>query len=200
MACCLTEPNHYLKQCWLITSKVQWQLSEGNFIGDTSAINYSNLRRHYLTAISFKSPTWPYECPTPDLFFFGSSWYSKMSELQPLKYQGPGIKVTRWPRDIDLWRVIFKRFYYWDPVWTCIPIYRPYISVFVSSRYSTNLRSYSHFSFKVTWWSLDLALSSWIVFILAIVFRYVYCRDFIMVFSLLDKILFLELAHGEAHS
>ena len=24
MACCLTAPSHYLNQCWLITSKVQW--------------------------------------------------------------------------------------------------------------------------------------------------------------------------------
>ena len=40
MACRLTEPNHYLNQCWLIIGKVQWQLSEGNLIYDTSAINY----------------------------------------------------------------------------------------------------------------------------------------------------------------
>ena len=32
MTCCLTEPNHYLNQFWLIIGKVQW--------GDTSAINY----------------------------------------------------------------------------------------------------------------------------------------------------------------
>ena len=40
IACWLTEPNHYLNQCWLIIGKVQWQLSEGNLIDDTSAINY----------------------------------------------------------------------------------------------------------------------------------------------------------------
>ena len=32
MACCRTEPNHYLNQFWLIIGKVQW--------GDTSAIIY----------------------------------------------------------------------------------------------------------------------------------------------------------------
>ena len=32
MARCLSEPNHYLNQFWLIIGKVQW--------GDTSAINY----------------------------------------------------------------------------------------------------------------------------------------------------------------
>ena len=37
MACCLTAPNHYLNQCWLIISKVLWLSSEGNFIRDTSA-------------------------------------------------------------------------------------------------------------------------------------------------------------------
>ena len=28
MACCLTAPSHYLNQCWLIISKVQWHSSE----------------------------------------------------------------------------------------------------------------------------------------------------------------------------
>ena len=30
MACCLTAPSHYLNQCWLIFSKVQWHPLEGN--------------------------------------------------------------------------------------------------------------------------------------------------------------------------
>ena len=30
MACCLTAPSHYLNQCWLIISKVQWHPSESN--------------------------------------------------------------------------------------------------------------------------------------------------------------------------
>ena len=38
MACCLTAPSHYLNQCWLIISKVQWHSSEGSFTKDTSAI------------------------------------------------------------------------------------------------------------------------------------------------------------------
>ena len=29
MACCLTAPSHYLNQCWLIISEVQWQSPEG---------------------------------------------------------------------------------------------------------------------------------------------------------------------------
>ena len=37
MACCLMAPSHYLNQCWLIISKVQWHLSQGNF---TRAINH----------------------------------------------------------------------------------------------------------------------------------------------------------------
>ena len=32
MAFCLMAPSHYLKQCWLIISKVQWHLFVGNFI------------------------------------------------------------------------------------------------------------------------------------------------------------------------
>ena len=44
IACCLTAPNHYLKQCWLIISKVLWHSSEGNFAAGISAItgNYAN--------------------------------------------------------------------------------------------------------------------------------------------------------------
>ena len=40
MACCLTAPSHYLNQCWLIISKVEWHLSKCNFTRDTSAINH----------------------------------------------------------------------------------------------------------------------------------------------------------------
>ena len=42
MSCCLTAPSHYLNQCWLIISKVQWHSSEGNFTRDTSAISHWN--------------------------------------------------------------------------------------------------------------------------------------------------------------
>ena len=42
MACCLTAPSHYLNQCWLIISKVQWHSSESNFTRDTSAISHWN--------------------------------------------------------------------------------------------------------------------------------------------------------------
>ena len=31
MACCLTAPSHYLKQCWLIISQDLWHLPEDNF-------------------------------------------------------------------------------------------------------------------------------------------------------------------------
>ena len=39
MACCLTAPSHYLNQCWLIFSKVEWYSSKDKFTRDTSAIN-----------------------------------------------------------------------------------------------------------------------------------------------------------------
>ena len=38
----LTEPNHFLKLCWLITSKVQWRSPEYDLPGDTSTINHWN--------------------------------------------------------------------------------------------------------------------------------------------------------------
>ena len=40
MACCLTAPSHYLNQCWLIISEVQWQSYKGNFTRDASTINH----------------------------------------------------------------------------------------------------------------------------------------------------------------
>ena len=40
MAWCRQAPSHYLNQCWLILSKVQWHSSDGNFIRDTTVINH----------------------------------------------------------------------------------------------------------------------------------------------------------------
>ena len=40
MACCLTTPSHYLIQCWLIFSKVQWHSVEGTLTRDSSPINH----------------------------------------------------------------------------------------------------------------------------------------------------------------
>ena len=56
MAWCLTAPSHYLNQCWLIVSKVQWHSSEGNFTKDTSATNCWISLKYSLFKISFKSP------------------------------------------------------------------------------------------------------------------------------------------------
>ena len=56
MACCLTEPSHYLNQCWLIISKVYWHSSEGNLTAGISAINHCNWLEKYSSKISSKSP------------------------------------------------------------------------------------------------------------------------------------------------
>ena len=49
MACCLTAPSHYLNQCWLIISKVQWHSSECSFTKDTSTISHWNYLENYLS-------------------------------------------------------------------------------------------------------------------------------------------------------
>ena len=41
MAWCLTAPSHYLNQCWLAITKVQWCSSEGNFTWDITPIKIS---------------------------------------------------------------------------------------------------------------------------------------------------------------
>ena len=40
MPFCLTAPSHYLNQCWLVITKVQWCSSEGNFAWDITAISH----------------------------------------------------------------------------------------------------------------------------------------------------------------
>ena len=40
MTCCLTAPSHYLNQCWLIISEVQWHSYQGSFTRDASIINH----------------------------------------------------------------------------------------------------------------------------------------------------------------
>ena len=57
MACCVTTPSHYLNQCWLIFSKVQWCSAEGNFTRDTSVINHNYKFETYLSKTSHKSPS-----------------------------------------------------------------------------------------------------------------------------------------------
>ena len=56
MACCLMAPSHYLNQCWLIVSEVQWQSPGSNFTRDTSAMNHKNYIENYLSKLSLKSP------------------------------------------------------------------------------------------------------------------------------------------------
>ena len=55
MACCLTTPSHYLKQCWLIISEVQWYSSESNFTRDNLAISHWNWFDNHLSKFSFRS-------------------------------------------------------------------------------------------------------------------------------------------------
>ena len=46
MACCMRAPSHYLNQCWLIISEVQWHSYEGNFTRD--ALTIISLKTTYL--------------------------------------------------------------------------------------------------------------------------------------------------------
>ena len=48
MTCCLTAPNNYLNQCWLIISEVQWHSYQGNFTRDASTINHLNPFENYI--------------------------------------------------------------------------------------------------------------------------------------------------------
>ena len=49
MACCLTAPSHYLHQCWLIISEVQWHSYQGNYTRDAQpSITKIHLKITYL--------------------------------------------------------------------------------------------------------------------------------------------------------
>ena len=58
MACCLTAPSHYLNQCWLIISEVQWHSSKKHFRRDTSTVCHQNKLEIYLLVpkVSLNSP------------------------------------------------------------------------------------------------------------------------------------------------
>ena len=53
--CCLIAPSHYLNQCCLIISEVQWQSSEANFTRNTSAISHQNQLQNYLDIRSYSN-------------------------------------------------------------------------------------------------------------------------------------------------
>ena len=40
IACCLTAPSHYLNQCWLIISEVQWYSYQGHFTREALTIRH----------------------------------------------------------------------------------------------------------------------------------------------------------------
>ena len=44
MACCVTAPGHYLNQCWLISSEIQWYF-EGNA---SNIFNHHNVFQNYI--------------------------------------------------------------------------------------------------------------------------------------------------------
>ena len=56
LACCLVAPSHYLKQCWLIISKVKWHSSMGNLTRDISALNHWNYLKNQVPKMPFKFP------------------------------------------------------------------------------------------------------------------------------------------------
>ena len=56
MACCLTAPSHYLKQCWLIIRGVLWHTSESSFAGIVQGIDSGYEFEKDILKHIFKSP------------------------------------------------------------------------------------------------------------------------------------------------
>ena len=92
MACCLTAPSHYLNQCWLIISKVQWHASENNFMRDTLFIcDWSFLKIDHLKF--YQNPPGANELKMQPSCFPGAlpRWYSSQTK--------PGC-ITFWLRPL----------------------------------------------------------------------------------------------------
>ena len=90
MACCLTAPSHYLNQCWLIISEVQWHSYQGNFIRPlitkirlkiTFLKFHSNLSGANVN-VTKPNQTKPKDNKTMSLFHVPSCW-GKPSTHQP---------------------------------------------------------------------------------------------------------------------
>ena len=56
MASCLMASSHYLNQCWLIITKVQWCSPEGNLARDITAISHKKYLENYFSKILLESP------------------------------------------------------------------------------------------------------------------------------------------------
>ena len=56
MACCLTAPNHYVNQCWLIINKFLRHPSEGITPRKSEETHQYNKIENYIFKIAFRSP------------------------------------------------------------------------------------------------------------------------------------------------
>ena len=75
MACCLTAPSHYLHQCWLFISKVQWHSSLCNFTSDTY-LSQQSLKITYLKSYSNLPGANELTYPSVNSCGNSTSWYS----------------------------------------------------------------------------------------------------------------------------
>ena len=102
---CLTAPSHYLNQCWLIISKVQWHASENNFTRNTSAICDWRLLENELSKTTLKSPRGHWVKPTKFMVPIGrwlcipDALYVYCNFFQPVKE--------------NVWDSIHSRYTYW---------------------------------------------------------------------------------------
>ena len=95
----LTEPSHYLNQCWLIVSKVHWYSYERNLTQDTLAINHLYCIENYLSKFSLKPPRgqWVNDFIARDTFEEISSTHLNIS-LSVRSLASFGVFWTRYPK------------------------------------------------------------------------------------------------------
>ena len=86
MACCLKASSHYLNQCWLIISEVQWHSHKGNFTRDASTINHWNLFENYISKISLQFPKGQWgKIPNKQKLLYNFFFHIKHSSIHAIR-------------------------------------------------------------------------------------------------------------------
>ena len=100
MACCLTAQSHYLNQCSLIISKVEWHSSNCKFTSDTSVTNHWNHLENQVPKIQSKFPRGQWVNNSAPLWLRGSAPVSLESKEYPTRF-GLGLIHTSGPEQND---------------------------------------------------------------------------------------------------
>ena len=154
MACCLTAPSHYLNQCWLIISKVQWHPSESNFTRESSSVPEIRLKIIYLKFCSNLPGTNDLMGCSHNMRVYMGVWVCAMCSLAPL--QRVYVRVCEF--------ALFVAIFGWSLKWL-----NATMSLNLAHCVASNYTSVHYAAFvKVfkAWVASDYVLSPWLAIVL----------------------------------